>query len=178
MFSAYLRLLLLSIPFLAAPVHADDPPLQASLTQVSPRLTAPGFDLLNLDGQQISLSSMKGKVVIVNFWATWCPPCRREFSSMERLGKIMSGRPLEILPINVGETVEVIEGFTATLDSPPLFQMLLDREGDAMAMWPVRGLPTTFIVDKRGRIAYRAVGGREFDNPQIVNRIERLLREK
>lgn len=90
----------------------------------------------------------------------------------------MADRPLEILAVNEGETVDVIEGFTATLDTPPMFHLLQDLSGDAMAGWPVRGLPTTFVVDKRGRIAFRAIGGREFDHPQMLRQIEHLLREK
>jgi len=162
----------------AVPVWADDPPLQTSLTAVKPRLTAPGIELRDMNDQPVSLASLKGQVVIVNFWATWCPPCRREFSSMERLRKIMTDRPLVVLAVNEGESTDVIEAFTATQDIPPKFPILLDQAGDAMALWAVRGLPTTFIIDKRGRLAYRAIGGREFDHPQILNRIERLLREK
>jgi hypothetical protein len=97
---------------------------------------------------------------------------------MEGLRKIMQGRALEILAVNVGESVDVIEGFMATLDKPPAFDMLLDQSGDAMSHWPVQGLPTTFIIDRRGRIAYSAVGGREFDAPEIVGKIEALLKEK
>jgi thiol-disulfide isomerase/thioredoxin len=179
MFNVWPQLLLLSLVLLSAsPARADDPPLQISLTPVRPRLVAPVIELPNIEGQNISSAKLRGKVLIVNFWATWCPPCRREFASMERLRKIMADRPLEILAVNEGETVDVIEGFTATLDTPPMFHLLQDLSGDAMAGWPVRGLPTTFVVDKRGRIAFRAIGGREFDHPQMLRQIEHLLREK
>ena len=159
-------------------VQAADPPLQFTLTPIKPRLNAPELELTNLEGQSVALSGLKGKVVIVNFWATWCPPCRREFASMERLRRILADRPLEILAINEGEGVDVIEGFTSALDTPPSFPVLLDPIGDAMALWPVRGLPTTFVIDKKGRMAYRAIGGREFDHAQLLNKIEGLLREK
>jgi thiol-disulfide isomerase/thioredoxin len=179
MFNVLPRLLLISLVlWIGAPARSDDPPLQTSLTAVRPRLVAPVIELPNLDGQTISSARLRGKVVIVNFWATWCPPCRREFASMERLGKIMADRPLEILAVNEGEDVDVIEGFAATLDTPPAFTLLQDMAGDAMAKWPVRGLPTSFVVDKRGRIAFHAIGGREFDHPQMLRQIERLLREK
>jgi thiol-disulfide isomerase/thioredoxin len=159
-------------------VQAADPPLQTTLTPVSPRLNAPPLELANLEGKAVALSWLKGKVVIVNFWATWCPPCRREFASMERLRKIMADRPLEILAVNEGEQVDVIEQFTATLDMPPSFPIVLDTTGDSMSLWPVRGLPTTFVIDKKGRMAYRAIGGREFDHAQILHKIEALLRER
>ena len=180
MFSALRLLLLLNglLCLASLTVQAADPPLQTTLTAVRPRLNAADLELPNLEGQSVALSGLKGKVVIVNFWATWCPPCRREFASMERLRKIMADRPLEILAVNEGEGVDVIEQFIATLDAPPSFPILLDSTGDAMGLWPVQGLPTTFVIDKRGRMTYRAIGGREFDHAQMLNKIEGLLREK
>jgi thiol-disulfide isomerase/thioredoxin len=158
--------------------RAADPPLQVSLVPYKPRLTAPGLALKDLDGQLVTMASLKGKVVVVNFWATWCPPCRREFPSMERLREKMSGKPVVILAVNEGETVETIEQFVSTLDLQPAFPILLDSDSGAMAFWPVRGLPTTFIIDKKGRMAYQAIGGREFDHPEIIKKITRLLSEK
>ena len=134
--------------------------------------------LKDIDGRTVSLAALKGKVVVVNFWATWCPPCRREFPSMEHLRKQFDKKRLVILAVNEGESTEVIEAFTSQLDTTPNFPILLDPEGDAMAYWTVRGLPTTFILDKRGRIAYRAIGGREFDHPEIVKTLTALTREK
>ncbi len=163
---------------LASLSRAADPPLQVSLVPYKPRLTAPGLALKDLDGQTVTLAGLKGKVIVVNFWATWCPPCRREFPSMERLREKMAGKPVVILAVNEGETVETIEQFVSTLDLQPRFPILLDLDGGAMAFWPVRGLPTTYIVDKRGRMAYQAIGGREFDHPEIIRLIGQLVREK
>jgi thiol-disulfide isomerase/thioredoxin len=159
-------------------VPAADPPLQSSLVPYAKRPNAPALVLRDLEGKTVSLASLKGKVVVVNFWATWCPPCRREFPSMEDLRAKMSGRALVILAVNEGETAEVIESFLSTLDRQPGFAVLLDLDGKAMQQWPVQGLPTTFILDKRGRLAYRAVGGREFDHADIVGRLDSLLVEK
>lgn len=157
---------------------AADPPLQTSLVAVKPRQAAPDMVLKDLDGQTVSLTRLKGKVVVVNFWATWCPPCRREFPSMARLRKHFSDKTLVVLAVNEGESTETIDSFISQLDAPPGFLVLLDPEGDAMAFWTVRGLPTTFILDKRGRIAYRAIGGREFDHPEIIKTIRILTQEK
>lgn len=170
-----ISLLLLALPGLAA---GAEPPLQSSLVPVKPRMAAPAMVLKDMDGQVVDLAKLRGKVVIVNFWATWCPPCRREFPSMERLRKELAGSPLLILAVNEGENAEIIEQFTSTLDLQPHFPILLDLEGEAMAFWPVRGLPTTFFIDKRGRMAYRAIGGREFDHPDVVKMVESLLKEK
>ena len=178
MFNA--RRALISLLFLAAPGLAGsaEPPLQSSLIPLKPRLAAPAMVLKDMEGKTIDLASLRGKVIVVNFWATWCPPCRREFPSMERLRQKLVGKPLVILAVNEGENVETIEQFTSQLDEQSNFPILLDLEGEAMAFWPVRGLPTSFIVDKRGRMAYRAIGGREFDHPEIVRSIELLIGEK
>jgi thiol-disulfide isomerase/thioredoxin len=180
MFNVRRRQLILELLLATAwPVFAAEaPPLQTSLTPVRPRLVAPDFELKNLDGKSVSLSGLRGKVVLVNFWATWCPPCRREFASMQKLDEIMAGEPLQILAVNEGESVDAIESFVSTLDKFPDFSILLDDQGDAMGWWPVHGLPTSFVIDKRGRIAYRAIGGREFDDPRMAKRIKALLLEK
>ena len=174
------RHILISLLFLAVPSLAisAEPPLQFSHTPFKPRIAAPAMTLKDMDGQTLELAKLRGKVVIVNFWATWCPPCRREFPSMERLRQKLADKPLVILGVNEGETVDIIDQFISTLDLQPRFPILLDFEGDAMATWPVRGLPTTFFIDKHGRLAYRAIGGREFDHPEMVRLIEDMLKEK
>lgn len=178
MFNA--RRALISLSFLALPglAASADPPLQSSLVAVRPRTAAPAMVLKDLDNRTVNLAKLRGKVVAVNFWATWCPPCRREFPSMERLRQKLANKPLVILAVNEGESAELIEQFTSTLDLQPGFPILLDLEGDAMGLWPVRGLPTTFFIDKRGRVAYRAIGGREFDHQDVVQLVEGLLQEK
>lgn len=97
---------------------------------------------------------------------------------MERLREKMSGKPVVILAVNEGEIAETIEQFVSTLDLQPAFPILLDIDSGAMAFWPVRGLPTTYIIDKKGRMAYQAIGGREFDHPEIIKRISQLILEK
>ena len=171
---ALISLLFFAVPGLAA---SADPPLQSALIPVKPRMAAPDMALKDLEGKLVDLAKLRGKVVVVNFWATWCPPCRREFPSMERLRLKLANTALLILAVNEGESTETIEQFTSTLDLQPEFPILLDLEGEAMALWPVRGLPTTFIIDKHGRIAYRAIGGREFDHPDVLAVLESLLGE-
>ena len=168
-------LLLFALPSLAV---AAEPPLQFSHTPFKPRIAAPAMKLKDMDGQTVELARLRGKVVIVNFWATWCPPCRREFPSMERLRLKMAGKPVVILGVNEGESVDIIDQFNSTLDLQPQFPILLDLDGEAMRPWPVRGLPTTFFIDKQGRLAYKAIGGREFDHPEMLRLIESMLAEQ
>jgi len=116
-------------------------------------------------------------VVLVNFWATWCPPCRREMPSMERLYQKLKGEPFVILAPNQLETFDLVFAFTGQLEPAPTFPILLDDTGKSAPAWGVKGLPASFVVDRQGRVAYRAMGGREFDHPEIVKVIRALINE-
>jgi len=153
---------------------ADLPPLSHSLTTQSPS-PAPALKLKDLDGTIHDLGELRGRVVLVNFWATWCPPCRREMPSMERLSQALKGEPFSVLAVDVGENADTIDLFTSQLDATPTFPILLDTRSDTLQAWKVAGLPTTFLIDKRGRIIASAIGGREFDHPDMVRAIRGLL---
>lgn len=152
--------------------HAEDlPPLTHALTPISQPYPAPSLKLADLDGKTHDLTTLKGKVVVVNFWATWCPPCRREMPSLERLRQRLGAQGLEVVAVDVGEDADTVFSFTGQLDPAPGFPLLLDKDSSAMQRWKVRGLPTTFVVDGAGRVIYRAVGGREFDHDAIVKQL-------
>lgn len=160
----------------AAPaIAADLPPLSHSLTRQAPQ-AAPALKLKDLDGKVHDLARLKGRVVLINFWATWCPPCRREMPSLERLSQALKGEPFSVLAVDVGEGVDVIESFASQLDTTPTFPVLLDSHSRAMQAWKVAGLPTTFLIDRQGRIVASAIGGREFDHPEIVRAIRDMLK--
>ena len=141
------------------------------MTTLPAPMPAPALRLPDSDGKPVDLAGYRGKVVLVNFWATWCPPCRKEFPSLARLRKRFKSAEFEVLAVNVGEDPDMVFSFTGITEFPVLF----DRDSKAMATWPVRGLPTTFVVDRQGRLALKAVGGREFDDPEIVAIINQLL---
>ena len=153
------------------------PEMSHTLTALKPAKAAPDFALPDLDGKLHRLSDYRGKVVLVNFWATWCPPCRREMPSMERLLQQLKGQPFVVLAIDQQETPDSVFVFTGQLDPTPSFPILFDRNSEVAPAWGVLGLPSSFIVDQRGRIVYRAMGGREFDHPDIVRTIRELLRK-
>ena len=150
----------------------------AGLTALPERRAAPEVALDSLDGARVLLAELRGKVVLVSFWATWCPPCRREMPSVERLGRLLAGEDFVVLAVNVGEDEDTVFAFTGQLEPRPTFPILLDRDSRVLRAWPVKGLPTTFVVDRQGRIAYRAVGGRDFDDPGIVADLRKLLVER
>jgi thiol-disulfide isomerase/thioredoxin len=162
----------------ASPGLADDAPTPQTLTEVATRSQVSDFVLEDIDGKKRRLSDLRGKVVLVNFWATWCPPCRREMPSIERLSHLLKGADFEILAVNVAENLDTVFSFTGTLDPVPTFPIVFDRDSSVLKAWPVRGLPTSFVLDKQGRIAYRAVGGREFDDPAILAQLRALLDER
>ena len=113
----------------------------------------------------------KAKVVWISFFASWCHSCRKEFPSLGRVRKLFKPTEFEVIAVNVGEDPETVFSFAGAPDFPVLF----DRDSQAMARWPVKGLPTTLVVDRQGRLALRAVGGREFDDPAIVEQLRELL---
>lgn len=156
----------------------EQPKLGHNLGELSSPVDAPVFSLMDTDEFEYDFAEDKGKVVLINFWATWCPPCRREMPSMERLYKKYEDKGFTVLAINQMEDGDRIFNFTATLETSPTFPILLDSLSLVSQMYQVRGLPTTYLIDKKGRIRYRAIGGREFDHPDVEKVIESLLQEK
>lgn len=146
----------------------------AGLETRAPR-EAPALRAVDLQGTTKTLADYRGKVVLLNFWATWCPPCRREMPSMERLRLKMAGRPLEIVALDSAETIGEVRAF---LDAVPLgFPILLDPDGENTKRWKVHALPTSFLLDREGRIRHVLQGGAEWDEGEAVQAVENLLRE-
>ena len=142
------------------------------MTLMSAVAPAPTLRLKDTDDKIVDLAQYKGRVVLINFWATWCPPCRKEFPSLGRVRKLFKPMEFEVIAVNVGEDPDSAFSFTGITDFPVVF----DRDSKTMGAWSVRGLPTTFLVDRQGRLAYRATGGREFDDADIVATIKQLLK--
>jgi peroxiredoxin len=143
-----------------------------SLAPVPGRPPAPDFVLPDTVGKLHRLSDYRGRPVIINFWATWCPPCREEIPSMNRAWRSLRESGVVMLAINVGEDEDTIFVFTA--DYPAEFPLLLDRSGEVISQWPVKGLPTSYVIAPDGTLAYRAIGGREWDDEKLLELIRRL----
>ena len=133
---------------------------------------APDFETMDLEGNTHRLSDYRGQVVIVNFWATWCPPCRAEMPSMQRAWEELRPEGVVLLAVNMGEQREAVAEFLENnlIDFP----LLLDGEMVVSSGWPVQGLPTTYVVDPQGRAVYAATGMREWDAPVVLGQIRSL----
>jgi thiol-disulfide isomerase/thioredoxin len=160
-------------------VAADwqQPELSHNLTPVTKIIAASDFELLNMDEEKRKLSDYRGKVVLLNFWATWCPPCIREMPSMERLHQQINADDFSVIAINQMEDGDQVFAFTGQLEIDPTFEILFDSRSEVSQAYAVRGLPTTYLIDKQGNIRYRAVGGREFNHPEVVKIINGLIKE-
>ncbi|MCM2308386.1 MAG: TlpA family protein disulfide reductase [Sulfuritalea sp.] len=129
-------------------------------------MPAADFRLLDRGGHPVALSAYKGKAVLVNFWATWCIPCRREMPALERLWREMKSSGLVVIAIDAGEDGATIDRFVRRIEPSPSFAIVLDRDLAVTKAWGVKGMPTSFIIDTKGRIVFQAMGAVEFDSAE------------
>ena len=131
--------------------------------------------LPDLSGRTVDLRQLRGKVVVVNFWATWCEPCREEMPSLQRLRGKMGGKPVEVLTVNYGEFPQRIEPFMKreNIELP----VLLDTQKEVSRAWGAGGLPITFIVDRQGDVRYWVFGERDWSEGEPLRLVESLVAE-
>ena len=137
------------------------------------RLESVDFELQDLSEETRSLSDFRGKVVFLNFWATWCGPCRFEMPSMERLYQRFKDAGLEIVAVNLQEDRSSVQRFVDEYDLS--FTVLLDTTGRVGATYGARSIPTTYIVDREGFVLAGTIGTREWDTEDYFRFFERLL---
>ncbi len=145
-------------------------PAETERSQLWPM--APDFDLQDMQGISHQLKGYEGKTVIVNFWAVWCGPCRKEIPAMNRALAILKDENIAMLGINVGDQQEMIEAFSK--DYPMDFTVLMDKNGAVSQHWQVTGFPTTYIVNKQGQVVHRFVGGREWDEEAMLGSVRSI----
>lgn len=172
---AVVALLLLSAQLAVA---ASDLTLlqKAGLLPVEPRQPAADFRLLDLAGQMHDLQTLRGKVVFVNFWATWCAPCRLEMPEMEHLFQAFRNRPFSMFAVAMQQNRDQVAPVFKELDLH--YTALLDVKGDASSSYGVRGLPTTLLIDCSGRLVGKATGPRPWNSEAVHQLLSALLQEQ
>ncbi|MEW6240790.1 MAG: TlpA disulfide reductase family protein [Chloroflexota bacterium] len=144
----------------------------------SPRegFLSPDFTLDALDGSRITLSELRGRVVVVNFWATWCLPCREETPALEKSYELYKNADVVVLGVNLTNQDSVSEVASFAREFELTYPILLDRDGSVGYLYQVNGLPTTFFINREGVIRTVVVGG-PMSETFIRSKIEALLKE-
>jgi thiol-disulfide isomerase/thioredoxin len=134
---------------------------------------APPLNLRDLQGNRHDLAAYRGKVVLVNFWATWCEPCRDEMPSMQRLAEKLAGKPFAVLAVDMGEGEGRVKEFMSRV--PIQLTVLLDRDSSVTKAWKVRILPASFLIGRDGRIHYSTLGDLDWADETVVKIVTDLL---
>ncbi len=137
-------------------------------------VSAQDFVLPALTGSDVKLSDYKGKVVFLNIWATWCPPCRDEMPSMESLYRRLKGRNFELLAVSIDRDAEkAVRPFTAKYGLT--FPVLLDPEGKTYRLYGLTGVPESFIIDKSGVVIHKVIGPQDWMTKEWLDYFDRII---
>jgi thiol-disulfide isomerase/thioredoxin len=166
-----LRACLLLLLWLAIPVHAAGPALPPGLMTLDGR-PAPALKLSDMDGKETDLVKLRGRWVMVHFWATWCGPCRQEMPTLQRMAAALPASGMRLVLVNTAETDDEVFGFLPSVAADLI--TLMDRDGKTTERWQPRGLPSSFLVDPQGRLRYLALGGRTWDAPAYLSFLQAL----
>jgi len=168
------RLLLITLVFglsggLAGTLQA------ANLKAVEGKVAAPALVLKDLQGKSHDLKDYRGQVVLVQFWATYCGPCRQEMPSMNKMQTKMGKVPFKILAVDMGETEAEVKQFVSEVK--PEFTILMDEDGQSIGDWKVFAAPSNFIVGPEGNIRYTLFGGVEWDSDELIEKIKAVAKK-
>ena len=144
--------------------------------QMKVRKWAPNFSLDDLNGQKVELKNFKGKVIFLNFWATWCGPCKEEMPSMESLWQGFKERDFVLLSISVDyEGVKSVKEYVEKQQYS--FRVLVDPQCKILDLYEVKAIPTTFIIDKKGQVLAVATGPKNWKSPEAISLVDLLIKE-
>jgi thiol-disulfide isomerase/thioredoxin len=147
----------------------------ASVVPISPGVSAPGFELDSIDGKPVNLADYKGQVVLLNFWASWCGPCRKEMPILDQLQKQYHNKGFTMVGVNVEpNSNDAVSWLKAT---PVSFPILFDRSSVASKLYQVEGMPNTVIIDRQGRVRYIHRGYKPGEENEYLDQIRSLIRE-
>ena len=137
--------------------------------------TAPDITLKDLAGKDVTLSSLRGKVVLLNFWATWCPPCRAEIPSMMRLNQAMAGKQFQMVAVSEDAGgKDAVEGFFK--ESGASLPALLDSDQAVGKRYGLTGVPETFVIGKNGVILKKVVGAMDWSDPAVIDFLDKATK--
>jgi peroxiredoxin len=143
------------------------------VVRIDGELKAPDFTLRDLNGETVSLEDYRGKLIFLNFWATWCMPCRSEMPSMERLYIEFKDRGFTMLAVDLREGTGKVKAFREKFKLS--FPILLDSDGRVGRMYGVRSIPTTYLIDQEGNVIGGALGARDWVSKEALELIEHLM---
>lgn len=135
---------------------------------------APDFAQRDINGNYVSVTSLRGKVIVLNFWATWCPPCKKEIPGLERMYREYRSQGLEVVGVSTDSSERGIRDFLK--ESPLSYRILRDTDGKISRLYGVYSLPTTFIIDRSGIVIKHFIGEQNWDSPKMRTSIESLLK--
>lgn len=137
---------------------------------------APDFSLIDLNSEKVGLKQFKGKIILLNFWATWCGPCKEEMPSLEVLYQQFKEKNFVLLAISVDyEGLKPVKEF---IDKHHYtFPVLLDPNCETLDLFEIKGIPTTFLIDKKGRMVGKAIGPRDWKSPDAISLINLLIQK-
>ena len=138
---------------------------------------APDFSLKDLNGKEVEIRQFKGKVVFLNFWATWCGPCKEEMPGMQALHQQLKEKNFVMLTISVDyEGIKPVQEFMSKQQYT--FPVLLDPKGETLDLFEVKGIPTTFLIDKKGKMLGKAIGPRNWKSIEVESLLNLLIEKK
>ncbi len=149
---------------------------QAGMESYPVALRAPHWRLPVLAGETRGPEDYKGRVVLLNFWASWCPPCRDEFPSLERLQKKLGGKDFTVLAVAVSDSADAITRFLG--GRSPVFDILMDDDGKVSTAFRARGVPVTYLLDRQGRLLAGKTGPQHWDSPAMEALVQQAIEKK
>jgi peroxiredoxin len=158
---------------LASAMGASEEADRLGILSPPEKAVAPDFTLEDPSGTPVSLRDFRGKIVFVNFWATWCIPCRAEMPAIEHLYQEFRGQGLVLVAVNFKDGAEQVSAFGKELHLT--FPLALDGKGAVASAYGVRGLPSTYLIDRDGHLIGQVIGGREWDSEDAKAYVRRLL---
>ncbi|MFW2330860.1 MAG: TlpA family protein disulfide reductase [Nitrospinota bacterium] len=138
-------------------------------------LTAPSFSIPTFKGNKLSLADYEGKIVLLNFWATWCKPCVEEIPSMKELKKELNSDDFALISVSIDQKLGDITEFIKKIDIP--FPIGLDPKEEVSAKYETTGIPETFLLDRNLAVIYHVAGAGDWSHPEVLNTLQRIIEE-